>query len=105
MNTVISDWWIVSIIDNDITVGKILWGTVIEDMSCRFLKGDYVCSTMIVVININNQLIKTQSGSLYQILGDGKRAKVKMEEYDLLLHGFNPEQIIAIRSSAKLKVH
>lgn len=105
MNTVISDWWIVSIIDNDITVGKILWGTVIEDMSCRFLKGDYVCSTMIVVININNQLIKTQSGSLYQILGDGKRAKVKMEEYDLLLQGFNPEQIIAIRSSAKLKVH
>jgi hypothetical protein len=105
MNTVICDWWIVSIIDNDITVGKILWGTVIEDMSCRFLKGDYVSSSMIIDININNQLIKTQSGSLYQILGDGKRAKVKMEEYDLLLQGFNPEQIIAIRSSAKLKVH
>ncbi len=71
MNTVISEWWIVSIIDNDITVGKILWGTVIDDMSCRFLKGDYVSSSMITDINIDTQLIKTQTGSLYQILGNG----------------------------------
>jgi hypothetical protein len=105
MNTVICDWWIVSIIDNDITVGKILWGIVIDDMSCQFLKGDYVCSSMITDINIDSQLVKTQSGSLYQILGKGKREKIKMEEHELLLQGFNPEQIITIRPSAKLKVH
>ena len=105
MNTVISDWWIVSIIDNDITVGKILWGTVIVDMSCRFLKGDYVCSSMITDINIDTQLIKTQTGSLYQILGNGKRAKIKMEEHELLRQGFSPDQIISIRQSPKLKGH
>ncbi len=105
MNTVICDWWIVSIIDNDITVGKILWGTVIEDMSCRFLKGDYVCSSMITDINIDTQLIKTQTGSLYQILGNGKRTKIKMEEHELLRQGFNPEQIISIRQSSRLKIH
>jgi hypothetical protein len=28
-----------------------------------------------------------------------------MEEFELLRQGFNPEQIIAIRPSTKLKVH
>lgn len=82
-----------------------MWGTVIEDMSCRFLKGDYVCSSMITDINIDTQLIKTQTGSLYQILGNGKREKIKMEEHDLLRQSFSPDQIIAIRQSPKLKVH
>jgi len=105
MNTVISNWWIVSIIDNDMLVGKILWGTVIDDMSCRFIKGDYVSSSTIIDINVDSQLIKTESGSLYQILGKGRRAKIRMEEHELLRQGFNPAQIIAIRPSAKLKVH
>tara|TARA_B110000211_G_C14075097_1_gene551676 strand:- start:1891 stop:2208 length:318 start_codon:yes stop_codon:yes gene_type:complete len=105
MNTVISDWWIVSIIDNNMLVGKILWGTVIDDMSCRFIKGDYVSSSTIIDINIDSQLIKTESGSLYQILGKGKRAKIKMEEHELLRQGFNPEQIISIRQSSRLIIH
>ena len=42
---------------------------------------------------------------LYQILDNGKRAKIRIEECELLRQGFNPEQIIAIRPSAKLKVH
>ena len=105
MNTVICDWWIVSIIGNDITVGKILWGTVIDDMSCRFLKGDYISSSVITDINSDSQLVKTQTGSLYQIVGNGKHAKIKMEEHELLRQGFNPAQIIALRASSKLKVH
>jgi len=105
MNTIIKDWVIVSIIDNQQAIGKVLYGIVIDDMSCRFLKGDYVCSSMITDINIDSQLIKTQSGSLYQILGNGKRAKIKMEEYELLLQSFNPEQIISIRQSPTLKIH
>ena len=42
MNTIIKDWVIVSIIDNKKAIGKVLWGIVIDDMSCRFLRGDYV---------------------------------------------------------------
>ena len=105
MNTIIKDWVIVSIIDKERVIGKVLWGIVIDDMSCRFLKGDYVCSSTIKDINIYNQLIKTQSGSLYQILGDGKRANIKIEEFELLRQGFNPDQIISIRQSLKLKIH
>ena len=105
MNTIIKDWVIVSIIDNKKSIGKVLWGIVIDDMSCRFLRGDYVCSTMITNINIDSQLIKTQSGSLYQILGHGGQAKIKREEHDLLRQGFNLAQIIGLRASSKLKVH
>lgn len=105
MNTIIKDRVIVSIIDKERVIGKVLWGIVIDDMSCRFLKGDYVCSSTIKGINIYNQLIKTQSGSLYQILGDGKRVNIKIEEFELLRQGFNPDQIISIRQSPKLKVH
>ena len=105
MNTIIKDWVIVSIIDNKKAIGKVLWGIVIDDMSCRFLRGDYVFSSMITNVNIDSQLIKTQCGSLYQILGHGKRAKIKMEEHELLRQGFNLAQIIVLRASSKLKVH
>ncbi|MBA6234382.1 MULTISPECIES: hypothetical protein [unclassified Colwellia] len=105
MNTVVKDWVIVTIIENKKPIGKVLYGIVIDDMSCRFLKGDYVCSSMIIDINFDTQLIKTESGSLYQIIENGKRTKIMMEEFELLRQGFNPEQIIAIRPSTKLKVH
>lgn len=105
MNTVIKDWVIVSVIDNKQPIGKVLYGIVIDDMSCRFLKGDYVCSSNIKDINLYNQLIKTESGSLYQILGNGKRAEIQIEEFELLRQGFNPEQVISIRQSPTLKGH
>ena len=105
MNTVIKDWVIVSVIDDDLLVGKVLWGIVIDDMSCRFFKDDYVCSPEIVNIHSYKQLIKTSGGSLYQIIGDGHRAEIKFEEFELLRHGFNPQQIKELRESPYLKVH
>jgi len=105
MNTIIKDWVIVSVIDDYLLVRKVLWGIVIDDMSCRFIKDDYICSSEIIDINIYNQLVKTNSGSLYQIIGEGHRAEIKSEEFELLRQGFNPNQIKALRLSPKLKVH
>jgi hypothetical protein len=105
MNTIITDWVIVSVIGNKKPIGIVLYGIVIDDMSCRFLKGDYVCSSNIKDINLDTQLVKTNSGSLYQILGNGKRAEIQIEEFELLRQGFNPDQIISIRQSPKLMVH
>ncbi len=105
MNTIIKDWVIVSVIDNEKLIGKVLYGIVIDDMSCRFLKDDFVCTSAIKDINIVNQLVKTESGSLYQIVGKGKRAKIRFDEFELLRQGFSPIQIIAIRQSPKLQVH
>lgn len=105
MNTVIKDWVIVSVINDDLLVGKVLWGIVIDDMSCRFTKGDYVCSSEIVNIHSYKQLIKTSGGSLYQIIGYGHRTEIKFEEFELLRHGFNPSQIKELRDSPDRKVH
>ena len=50
-------------------------------------------TSRIVEISPNNQLIKTASGSLYQVIGEGKKAEVQMRDFELLRHGFSPEQI------------
>lgn len=51
------------------------------------------CSSKIVEISPNNQLIKTASGSLCQVIGEGQKAKVQLKDFELLRHGFSPEQI------------
>lgn len=34
--TVVTDWHIVSIIDNGGVIGRVLWGICVEDSTCRF---------------------------------------------------------------------
>jgi hypothetical protein len=84
MNTVIHDWFIVSVFDADFLMGKVLWGYVIDDSICRFLKGDFVCTSDIIRINSSNQLITTRSGNIYQIIEKGRRSKIYYEEFELL---------------------
>jgi hypothetical protein len=62
-------------------------------MTYRFATGDYISTSKIVEISPNTQLIKTASGSLYQVIGEGKKAEVQMRDFQLLRHGFSPEQI------------
>jgi hypothetical protein len=104
MNTIISDWSIVSIIDdNGLKIGDVLWGIVIDDSSCRFLKNDYVCSSKIV--KVYHQLITTNSGSIYQVIGNGVESEINFSEFELLRHGFSPKQIKDLRLSSGLKIH
>lgn len=105
MNTVIRDWFIVSIFDAENLVGNVLWGYVIYDSTCRYLKDDFICTSNIVRINSTNQLITTRSGSLYQTIEKGRRSKVYFDEFELLRNGFSPPQVEAIRMSPTLKIH
>ncbi len=41
----------------------------------------------------NSPLIKTASGSSYQVIGVGQKAKVQMKDFELLRNGFSQEQI------------
>lgn len=93
MKTIVKDWRIVSIFDGKEMIGKILWGICVDDMTYRFAKNSYISTSSIVKISPNNQLIKTASGSLYQVIGEGKKAEVQMRDFQLLRHGFSPEQI------------
>ena len=74
-------------------IGKILWGICVEDMTYRFATNDYISTSTIVKISLNNQLIKTASGSLYHVIGEGHKAEVQIKDFELLRHGFSPEQI------------
>jgi len=93
MNTIISSWQIVSIVEDELLIGEVLWGIVVDDPTCRFAKDDYVCTSQIMEAKLDINLIKTASGSLYQVIGEGRKAKVQMEDFELLRQGFSPEQI------------
>ncbi len=103
MNTVVKDWSLVSIIDNEHFLGRVLWGVVVEDMSCRYLTDDYVSTSKI--IKIYHQLITTNSGSIYQVIGKGRLSTINYDDFELLRNGFSPEQIFALCSSNKPTMH
>jgi hypothetical protein len=94
MNTIVKDWIIVSVLDNEQLIGEVLYGTVIDDMTCRFASGDYVSTSQIM--NIDSSLITTTTGSLYQVLGKGRRAIIDFDDFELLRNGFSPEHIKAL---------
>ena len=71
MNTVVSDWQVVSVIENGELIGKVLWCICIDDTTCRFSEGDYICTSQIIEVNPNTKTVKTASGRLYQLVGRG----------------------------------
>jgi len=93
MNTIVKDWHIVSVFDDEEFIGKVLWGICVDDMTYRFATDDYISTSKIVKISYHNQLIKTASGNLYQVIGEGQIAQVQLKDFELLRHGFSPEQI------------
>lgn len=97
MNTVLECWQIVSIVDNEKLVGKVLWGICVNDKTSRFQPGDYVCTSKITEIIPKSKLIKTHTGSSYQVQGDGIEAEIQVEDFDLLRRGFSPEEINQLR--------
>ena len=83
MNTDVKNWHIVSISEGEELNGKILWGICV----------DYISTSKIVEISPHNQLIKTASGSLYQVIGEGQKSQVQMKDFELLRHGLSPKEI------------
>ena len=99
MDTIVCDWQIVTVKDDDHNIGKVLWGICVEDKSFRFSKGDYICTSKLVEINPKANLIKTASGSTYKVIGEGRKASIDYCDFELLRNGFNPEQINALKTA------
>lgn len=93
MKTTVKDWYIVSVFDDEELIGKILWGTCEVDETYRFSPGSYISTSKIEKIFPNQRLIITASGSFYNVIGSGDVAQVQMKDFELLRHGFSPEQI------------
>ena len=105
MNTIVKDWYIVSIFDGDEPIGKVLWGICVDDMTFRFATNDYISTSKIVEISSHNQLIKTVNGSIYQVIGEGQKAQMQMKDFELLRHGFSPEQIAQLNLASISSFH
>ena len=105
MNTIVRDWHIVSVFDGEELIGKVLWGICVDDMTNRFVTDDYISTSKIVEISPQNQLIKTVSGSLYQVISEGQKAQVQLKDFQLLRHGFSPEQITQLNLAPSSVFH
>jgi hypothetical protein len=100
MDTIVCDWQIVTVKDEELNIGKVLWGICVEDNSFRFGKGDYICTSKLVEIKPKKNLIKTASGSTYKVIGEGKKANVELCDFELLRHGFSPQQIKTLKTTS-----
>ena len=100
MDTIVCDWQIVAVVDDGHRIGQVLWGICVEDKSFRFGKGDYICTSKLVEIKPKKNLLKTASGSTYKVVGEGKKATVELSDFELLRHGFSPEQIETLKTTS-----
>ena len=105
MNTIVKDWHIVSIFNGEELIGKVLWGICVDDMTYRFATDDYISTSKIFEISPHNQLIKTASGSIYQVIGEGQNAQVQIKDFELLRNGFSPEQITQLNLASIRPFH
>jgi hypothetical protein len=103
MNTVLKEWCLVDVNDDGILIGSVLWGIVVDDSSCRYLTNDYVCTSKI--INLYHQIITTNTGSIYQVIGSGSHLAIDYDDFELLRHGFSPNQVLALRMPNNVNIH
>ena len=99
MDTIVCDWQIVTVRHEENNIGKVLWGICVEDKSFRFGRGDYICTSKLVKIEPKKNLMKTANGSIYRVIGNGKKATVELCDFELLRNGFSPEQIELLKHS------
>lgn len=99
MQTIIKDWYIIKILEpkTEVFLGQILWGTIVNDETNRFMAGDYMSSSLIKSIDLDFQLVITNSNSEYRLEGEGNDCSVYFSEVKLLDRGFSPEQIMKLR--------
>ncbi|MCM2680028.1 hypothetical protein [Echinimonas agarilytica] len=105
MNTTVENWYIVAVMDGEQLVGEVLYGTVQYDQTFRFYEGDYVTTSRVVSMDVKAQQVITASNSYYALKGNGKRAIIDLDDFELLRHGFSPVQIRVLNSSSPLLAH
>jgi hypothetical protein len=96
MQTSVRDWYIIKVLeDQNLRVGQLLWGVIVDDPSGRFSPGDYVSTSAIDKISKN--IIITAKGSHYVTQGAGREFTVSLSEVELLRRGYSPTQITRLR--------
>lgn len=99
MVTTVYDWVLVSVYDRynnhdeNTFVGKVLFGYVLDDQTCRYTIHDYVTTSRIEKCDLTRGIVETHSRSTYILQGKGAEDCIEFKDFELLRNGFNPEQI------------
>jgi len=99
MVTTVYDWVIVSIYDRynshdeNTFVGKVLFGYVLDDQTCRYAIHDYVTTSRIEKSDLSRGIIETHSRSTYILQGKGTENCIEFKDFELLRMGYSPQQI------------
>ncbi|MFT4849297.1 MAG: hypothetical protein ACI83B_001836 [Sediminicola sp.] len=51
MNTIVTNWQIVTVIKEEKPITEALWAIVIEDANCKLSTGNYVCTSQIETLH------------------------------------------------------
>lgn len=99
MVTTIYDWVIVSVFDRynsydeNTFVGKVLFGYVLDDQTCRYTIHDYVTTSRIEKCDLTRGIVETHSRSTYILQGQGSTTTLQFRDFELLRMGYSPQQI------------
>jgi len=88
MITIVKDWAIVTVKD-ELSPFEVLWAIVVD--SNRFKSDDYVCSSRILYIE--NNLVRTHTGSKYELVGNGNEYVCTYVQLISLMNGLSPEEL------------
>ena len=109
--TTVYDWIIVSVYDrydkndDNTFVGKVLYGFVLDDQTCRFAQHDYVTTSRIEKCDLKRGIVETHSGSVYVLQGAGTDATIDFRDFELLRMGYSPQQISKFNSADISTLH
>ena len=90
LKTVVKNWALVNIRD-DLSPFKILFATIKHDERGRFKSGDYLCSSR--VLYIENNIVRTHTGSLYELIGTGDEYLASYSDLLQLMEGHSPADL------------
>lgn len=93
LKTLVKNWTIISLFDQEDSPHMFLWGIVVNDELKRFKTDDYVCTSKLLAISPSNKEVITKSNNKYVLQGSGTKISASLQELELMRAGFSPDEI------------
>jgi len=100
MITEINNWYIVDVYQDqsfEQSMGKVLWGIIINDQQGRFEPGDFVCTSRLLEIRVDEREVYTRTGSIYTLNGPGEQVRLTQDDLAIISKGVSPLQLVEMR--------
>ena len=97
--TTLTQWYLVTFFDAPEPRNQILWGTVEDDPSMRWLAGDYCCSSLILKQTADDTYIT--KNTQYTTVGPGQSITLPVKALIDLRAGHAPDDYLALHELLK----